>query len=281
MKKSIVIIVVFVLFAVYASAQNIQFHSATSGVKIKYNNSLVWRNPPERLTYISGSDVFSLNKNDRVSIIKNNIIYHLKSKGVIKISANEILNKRTNGIFEIIIKKINENAKSNRSVSGYQAFSAGASVMSGSNNKESQLAWQILNYINASYELKGEFVDSNIVLQKRYISSDEFYFRLKNNSQNDLYIYVFQYKNQKAQVTFDQTWNSEDGLVSLVFYLKPSSSLDIDDFLFYEDGETVYFPVASHSKININLLQERINEKITANMTDSIKHIGICTKANE
>ena len=269
--------IVFLMTAFYNAVfgQTPLFYSATTGVKIKYHNGFVWKDLPPKHSRLSMNDNFSLGEKDCVSIVFGKSFCQYSSDKKSKVTVKQIVEQQNKSVWSSVWKAIEANTKNNNSGSRYGTSSAGSIRMS-AKNFENDYANQIIGFFNTSIEERKELSDTSIVLQKQFVSTDVFYFRLYNKSQRDYYIYIVQKDNNGIDVAFSQRWTTDDGEVSLVFCLPASSYLDINDFELFEDDETQYIPIATEKKMNTKLLQEKLKEESEPDTSNQSLIIGVC-----
>lgn len=278
MKKYLFIFTLTIFTCSLALGQNHpQFHFASSGVKYKAQKQKKWGRPPANYSdvTIKMEDMFFLNKNNTIVILYNKQKHPYKATKEEKLTVSQIINNHEYNCLTAIKKTMLENAESRRPKP--VSTSAGAKRMSTSENSEIDYISIILNYFNASPEHCSDLVDSTIVLQKCFISTDEYYFRIINNSEKDYYICIIQQDENEIRATFNKTWN-DDGIVGLLFYIPESSELSITDFVYYEDGKTQYIPIASETKFNISSLKDNFKDRAPTEVSNPTLKIGLCIK---
>ncbi len=261
-----------------------RFHSATPGVQFKPHYKMFWSEPPAQYSKLSMDDVFYLGDNaSSISVIFNKKLYLFSRKEnpkTKKIKVEQIIKQKQQTVLSGVIKTISTNYES-WTEPRIGKTRAAAGTMS-SETIEAKYARQIINYVNASTDEKQQMTDSAIIVQKQFVSEDLFYFKLINNSSSNYYIYLIQNDPIGTSIVFNQTWGDpEEGEVGLVFCLPASSFLKIDSFVFCEDNETQYIPLASETKINIKLLQKELDEETASEEIESLLKIGTCINMPE
>lgn len=278
MKRIFSIIALTIFTCTMAMGQNRpQFVSASAGVKYKEHKQKKWTKPPNNnsMETLNMDDMFSFPKNGSIVIAYNKMPHTYKAKWKEELSVSQIIDYHEQNLFTAIIKTISENIESRRSK--FVSTSAGAYRMSASTNNELDYISIILNYFNATGNSRSEMVDSSIVLQKCFITSNEYYFKIINNSKKNYYICIIQQDENEIRATFNKTWE-DDGKVGLIFYVLESSELSIENFVFYEDTSTQYIPIASETKFNISSIKDNFKDKTPKEVSNPTLKIGLCIK---
>lgn len=275
--KRIFFLIALVITGLYTEAQSPLYYSATSGVRFKRHNKILKSVPPREFSTLSMNDVFYLEENDTVSVIYNKQRYFFwqEEKRMKTIRVEQIISQHRIKVWTGVRQATLMNYESWQRP--HKGKTRAAATTLSTSAFEEKYANQIKSYFRASINKKQQMIDSTIVLEKQAISASLFFFRILNNSSTNYYIYIVQNDKEGTSLPLNQTWgDSDDGEVGLVFCLPAFSYLDIDDFVFYEDNETQYVPVAIESKLNLRLLQEELQKETIVNESESLLKIGVC-----